>query len=108
MSNKSNFIAQIKQEEERSALMLIKTEEENNARVVSATEESIKLVGQAEEKAREVGRDKLMKAKEVAKTEYDNIISSGDSVCRNVVSRGKENLSKAQRYIKDEFVSMFN
>ncbi|MBU0727446.1 hypothetical protein KKA95_02055 [Patescibacteria group bacterium] len=108
MSNKSHFIAQIKEEEDKAADMLKKVEDENNKRVIKATEESEDTVRKMEDATRVIAQEKLEKAKEEAKEEYKKIIVEGDNSRRDTVEGGKTKLSKGQKHISEAFMEMFS
>lgn len=108
MSDQSNFIAQIQEEEKNAENMLEKAESDNNKRVAMASDELLLIIGKAEEEAREKAIEKIKKSKEGAKEEFKKIIVDGDNSRRNIVEGGKVNLSKAIKHVNNAFVKMFN
>ncbi len=107
MTDQSNFIGQIQEEEKSAEKMLNKAETDNNKRVVKASEELSEIVKKAEDEARENAIEKIKKSKENAKEEFNKIIVDGDNSRRDVVEGGKVHLSKAAKHVNDAFVKMF-
>jgi vacuolar-type H+-ATPase subunit H len=107
MATQTHFISQIQKEEKNAVSMLKKLETENDKKVTKTVEESANTVREAEEKAREQGRGKLLKTKEEAKGEYKKIIIDSDNARNDVVAGGKKNLDKAQKHITKAFVGLF-
>lgn len=108
MSDQSNFIAKIQEEEKSAENMLNRAESDNNKRVAKASEELTDVVKKAEEESREKAIVKIKKSKENAKEEFRKIIVDGDNSRRDVVEGGKIHLSKAAKHVNDAFVKMFS
>ena len=107
MSKQDNLIVQIRQKEDEVAKMLNKAEQENNQRVSKADEATEQLIVEVEEKTKTIGRKRFEKAKEKGKEEYKRILVEADNKRRDVNERGKVNLEKAKKHIKDAFSGMF-
>ena len=108
MSESSHFIAQIKEQEEKSAEMLKQTESDNDLRIVEAKKESDDLIRDAETQAKEEAKEKIQSAKETAKENYKKMIVDGDNARRDVVEKGKVNLQKSLTHVLSAFDKMFS
>lgn len=108
MSDKSNFIVQIQQEEKNAKDMLNKAESDNNKRVAQASEDSMAIIQKSEDDAREEAMIRIKGAKEEAKEVFKKIIVEGDNSRRDVVEGGKVNLPKAVKHVSEVFSEMFS
>ena len=108
MSDSSHFIAQIKEQEEKSAEMLKQTESDNDLRIAEAKKESDDLIANIETQAKEEAKDKIQSAKEAAKEDYKKMLVDGDNARRDVVEKGEDNLKKGVAHVLSAFDKMFS
>ena len=104
----SNLIAQIREKEKEMAEMLESTKAENDQQISDINDNAKQLISKTEEDAKTIGYKRLQEAKEKGKTEYKRILAEEDRIRRDEAERGKTNLSKAKKYIKEELMKMFN
>jgi len=107
MSNSSAIITQVRDKEAEMSKMLEKEEKKNNERVISAGEETVQLVGQADTEARQLAGDEIGQAKEAAKKDFKKIMVDGDNERRDIVESGKGKLDKAKKIVMDALEAMF-
>lgn len=88
--------------------MLKYVEADNDKRVTAATAEAEEVVIQAEEGEREKARERLMEAKEEAKSAYANLLTEADNSRRDIVEGGKTKLSKGKTHVVEAFKAMFS
>jgi len=108
MSDQSDYISQIQQEEKKAEKALENAEKESNQRVLKADESAAQIITDVEEKAKSSGREKLQKVREQAKEEYKRVLVEFDSNRTGQIESGKNNLPKAKKLVHENLIKMLS